>query len=104
MDIYFVKIDEESAEIQVFGKIDTNTAPEAEKRILSYTTRYKNIIINMADCQYISSAGIRVVKRIYVAMKASSGTLKFTNVNDMVYDVLNMTGMAKFLDIERQAS
>ena len=101
MEINFVKRDDNSAEIFVSGRVDTVTAPEFEKRVLEYTTRFNSIIINMADTIYISSAGIRAVKRVYVAMNARKGKLQFINVNESVYDVLNMTGMARFLDIVR---
>ncbi len=101
MDIKLVEKDG-GAELRLVGRLDTNTAPEAEKLILSLCEKYDSLTINMDQLEYMSSAGIRSVKRFYVAMKNKGGKLCFTNVGASIYEVLEMTGYSAFLNLEKK--
>ena len=55
---------------------------------------------NLQIPEHVSSAGLRAIKRIYMAMVKKSGTLTLTNVRKMVMEVFEMTGFAGLLTIE----
>ena len=59
----------------------------------------KDLVLDMKDVEYISSAGLRV---LLAAQKKMSkiGTLKLTDVCDAVMEVFEMTGFADILVIE----
>jgi anti-anti-sigma factor len=46
---------------------------------------------------YISSAGLRVIKVIHMGMKKKDGELVLTNVQKMVMEVFEMVGFAGLL-------
>ncbi len=86
-------------ELLLDGRLDAVTSPEAEELFLQMTERFDKLILNMDKLQYISSAGLRVLKKTYMAAVRKSGTLELRHVNKMVMEVLEMTGFAGLLKI-----
>ena len=86
-------------ELLLEGRLDAMTSPEAEEIFLQMTERFDNLILNMDKLQYISSAGLRVLKKTYMAAVKKSGTLTLNHVNKMVMEVLEMTGFTGLLTI-----
>ena len=86
--------------IALVGRLDTNTSPELEEFVGElYDKGVSDIAVDMAECSFVSSAGLRVI----VAMQkraAVSGTLVFRNVQPDVNDVFEMTGFDKILTFE----
>ncbi len=87
-------------EILIEGRLDSNSASEAEKIILETTEKFDKLILNMEKLEYISSAGLRVLKKTHMAMNKKEGTLLLKNVNSMVMEVFEMTGFAGLLHFE----
>ena len=83
--------------LQLEGRLDTNTSPEAEQVFEQMTERFEHVVLDMAQLSYISSAGLRVLKRLHMAMAKKKGTLELKNVNKMVMEVFEMTGFAGLL-------
>ena len=93
----------EDGEPMVFaldGRLDTTTSPQLEEYVNDlYDRGVNNIAVDMAKCEYVSSAGLRVI----VAMQKramAGGTLVFRNVIPGVMDVVEMTGFNKLLTFE----
>ena len=82
------------------GRLDTNTSPQLEEFAGSlYDKAVSAIVVDMAACDFVSSAGLRVI----VAMQkraATGGSLVFRNVQPEVMEVFQMTGFDKILTIE----
>ena len=98
MNIKLVKHENEG-ELLLEGKLDTNTAPEAQEIFMQMTERFDTLVLNMTDLKYISSAGLRVLKIVHVAMAKKGGELVITNPNDMITEVFELTGFAGILNI-----
>jgi anti-sigma B factor antagonist len=86
-------------ELLLEGRLDAVTSQEAEEILLQMTERFEKLILNMEGLQYISSAGLRVLKKIYMASVKKNGELELCHVNKMVMEVLEMTGFAGLLKI-----
>lgn len=86
-------------ELVLSGRLDNSTAVEAEKIIDSTAQRYTDLVLDMKALEYISSAGLRILKRTYMTMRRKEGTLSLKNVNKMVLEVLEVTGFAGILRI-----
>lgn len=86
--------------IALVGRLDTNTSPELEDFANGlYDKNVNDIAVDMAECTFVSSAGLRVI----VAMQkraTSGGTLVFRNVLPDVMDVFQMTGFDSILTFE----
>jgi anti-anti-sigma factor len=82
------------------GRLDTNTSPQLEQFAGElYAKGVKDISVDMAKCEFVSSAGLRVI----VAMQkraAVGGSLVFRSVVPEVMDVFEMTGFDNILTIE----
>ncbi|WP_293971563.1 STAS domain-containing protein [uncultured Ruminococcus sp.] len=88
--------------ISLSGRLDTITSPQLEDEINSISLdKIEIIILDVKELEYISSAGLRLVLKVYKKMTAQGGQLKLINVNDMIMDIFDMTGMSDFLDIEK---
>ena len=90
----------QEGELVLEGRLDTLTAPGAEEVFNQMAERFEKIVLNMAGMEYVSSAGLRTLKRLHMAMKKKNGSLVLTNVRKMVMEVFEMTGFAGLLNFE----
>ena len=93
------KINGEAVTLIVSGRLDTQTAPELEKELDSILSGLKELIFDMTNLEYVSSAGLRVILKAQKAMNAQ-GSMKLTGVNDSIMEVFDITGFLDILTIE----
>ena len=83
----------------VSGRLDTNTSPDLNDDIAASLTDVTELVMDIKDLEYISSAGVRVLLSAYKVMK-KQGTMILRNVPDIVRNVLSVTGLLDFFTIE----
>ena len=93
------KIENGNVTIKVSGRLDTTTAPELEKALDSSLEGTKELVFDMANLEYISSAGLRVILKAQKAMNAQ-GSMNLTGVNYSIMEVFDITGFLDILTIE----
>ena len=93
LNIDLVKNDA-GAELIMSGEIDATTAADADAILEEACTRFNILTLNMAQVEYISSAGLRALKRANLNMRRKGGTLQLKNVSKSVMEVLELTGFA----------
>lgn len=89
----------DKGELLLIGRLDSVTADEAEAVFQQVIDRFDTLTLNMEQLEYISSAGLRVLKRVHMAMKKKGGNLELSGVRPMVMEVFEMTGFASLLRI-----
>ena len=89
----------ESLTMKLGGRLDTTTAPELEKAFEENMDVSKDLILDMKELEYISSAGLRVLLAAQKKMN-QSGKMKLTGVSDEVMEVCEMIGFSDILTIE----
>ena len=94
-----IKVNAEVTTIEVAGRLDTTTAPMLDKAINEDIKDAKNLILDIKDVTYISSAGLRVLLSAQKKMQ-KIGSMKVIHVCEAVMDVFEMTGFADILVIE----
>lgn len=82
-------------EITLAGKFDTVSAPQFEEEIFGQLEGINEVIIDMKEVDYISSAGLRSLLFMQKTMDRVKGTLSVRNVSDIV---MNVFGITKFTD------
>lgn len=92
-------IENETAVLQVSGRLDTLTAPELDNEINAVAEDVNELVLDMKELEYTSSAGLRVILKSQKLMSAKGG-MKLINVNDDIMEVFKMTGFAEILTIE----
>ena len=85
--------------LTVSGRVDTLTAPELDKAIKEELGTSSALVIDLADLDYISSAGLRVLLAAQKVM-SRQGTMTIRNVKPAVMDVFEVTGFSSILTIE----
>lgn len=99
MDIKLVNRGEEG-ELILSGRLDTKNADEVTNVFLQVADRFKNVTLNMQDLKYISSAGLRSLKKLYMKVRNGGGELTVKNIAPYVAEVLEMTGFSEMLNIK----
>ena len=85
--------------VTVSGRIDTATAPELEKYALDHMEGITEMALDLADVEYVSSAGLRALLQIHKDM-SKQGKLKLLNINTAVKEIFDMTGFSRIFTIE----
>ena len=93
------KADGDKLIIFLDGRLDTLTAPDLEKEVQKSLNGVGELIFDFEKLEYISSAGLRVLLSAHKAM-SSKGGMKVKNVNEIVQEVLDVTGFSDILTIE----
>ena len=82
------------------GSLDTTTSPEVMDQLSSLLEEgRKNVIIDLAKLDYISSSGLRVLLAISKKLKPLNGTLKICGLNEVVNEVFEISGFTMIFDI-----
>jgi len=88
-----------SAEVYKLGKsLDSSNSPQEQEKILAVFGRGNSVILDMTDCTYVSSAGLRVMLYSYKVAASKKLKVYLVGVSDEVRDVMSMTGFEKFFD------
>ena len=93
------KTENDQVTILLGGRLDTATAPELEKEVDSCEGTVKDLVIDLKDLEYTSSAGLRVILKAQKMMN-KQGSMKLIDVNDDVMEVFDITGFLDILNIE----
>ena len=99
MEVKFNKQDS-TLTVAISGNIDTVTAPELDAKIQENLSGIKDLILDFAAVDYISSAGLRVILMANQQMEDVDGNMTVKNVNEDVRDVFEMTGFDSLLNLE----
>lgn len=86
-------------ELIMSGDLDTKTSRDADQLFEQMADRFTNITLNMKNLDYVSSAGLRAIRNLYIKLSQKQGKLTITNVNENVMEVFEMTGLAGLLNI-----
>lgn len=89
--------------VKAEGRIDTMTAAEYGTKINDNlddsNNEIKELILDFANIDYISSIGLRVILELQKRMN-NQGSMKLINVVPSVKEVFEMTGFTNILTIE----
>ena len=99
MEVKFNKQDS-NLTVVISGNIDTVTAPELDAKLQENIAGVKDLVLDFAAVDYISSAGLRVILMINQLMEDVDGNMTVKNVNEDVRDVFEMTGFDSLLNLE----
>jgi len=91
------KAEENKLTIAVSGRVDTVTAPELAAGLKFGDA--KNVVIDLTDVPYMSSAGLRLLLAAHKTMLAKDGELQIANVQPSVREVLDITGFSDILNL-----
>lgn len=85
--------------IAVSGRLDTITAPQLEAEVSASLSGVKELIFDLQELSYISSAGLRVLLSAQKIMNRQ-GSMTIRNVCPEVLEIFEVTGFVEILNIE----
>lgn len=85
----------------LIGELDTAAAAETEKALMPLlNSDGKDIIIDCTGLEYIASSGLRLLLGVLKKAQDVGSHVVLKNVNDVVKDVLELTGFVSIFDFE----
>ena len=88
-----------AVELTLSGSLDTTTAPRLEEEIQKISGDVTELAFDLAQLEYISSAGLRALLQAQKLMN-KQGTMVVRHANETVMEVFEITGFSDMLTIE----
>ena len=86
--------------VNLSGELNTLTAPELSEFLEKGLGGVQSLTLDFAECDFVSSAGLRVLLATFKQMKATGGTMSLANVGENFMDVLQNTGLDAVFDMK----
>lgn len=86
--------------LRLSGDLDTGTSGDAQERIVEIIDGgAHNMLINLKDVGFVSSAGLRILLVAAKKMMSIDGTLRVSDLNETVHDVFEISGFSGILNV-----
>ena len=85
--------------VKIEGRVDTTTAPALETELKGSFDGCESLVLDFAEVEYISSAGLRVLLSAQKVMSKKGG-MKLINVSEDIMEIFEVTGFSDILTIE----
>ena len=86
----------ENGNVAVSGRLDAAQAARAQKFLDTVSDR---CVLDLAELEYISSAGLGVLLRTHKRMMSGNSGLELVNVNKHIADIFRYSGFDKLFSI-----
>lgn len=92
--------DHELSVVKVTGRLDANSCTELDRVLTEWSETGRDIILDMQECPYVSSAGIRVLLKSTKKLQLNRNTLFLAGVVREVFHVFEVAGLVQVLRFE----
>lgn len=83
------------------GRLDTVTSPAFESEVRSRMDGAREVILDFAKVEYISSGGLRAVLTLDQQAESRGGSLKLIHVNEHIIEIFELVGFMDLIRVER---
>ena len=87
------KVDGTTINLQLSGRLDTDTVSQLDDEIAAIPDMVTDMVIDMDDLEYVASSGLRVLLMATKTMRSRGGDCTMVNVPDLIVEVFEMTGL-----------
>lgn len=91
--------DHDALTVALEGRLDTTTAPQLETELKDSLDGVTALTLDLAEMDYISSAGLRVLLSAQKRMNGQ-GEMKIIHAGEAVMEIFDVTGFSDILTIE----
>lgn len=84
--------------LAVSGRLETVTAPQLDAEIQAIPDDVSELLMEISELEYVSSAGLRVFLVAHKKMKSRGGSMKISGANASVRKVFDITGFSPILN------
>ncbi len=89
---------EDTLILTVNGKLDVHSSDDFTKILLRSFQKTKNLVVDMAHVEYVSSAGLRAFMLGQKTAMGKGASFSLVNVPDTVKEIFHVTGFDKLLN------
>jgi anti-sigma B factor antagonist/stage II sporulation protein AA (anti-sigma F factor antagonist) len=83
------------------GRLDSSSAPELERVVIEHLGQgTKQLMFDLSDMDYVSSAGLRVILLAGKKLRTAQGKLVLVGLREMVREVFEMSGFMSLFPVE----
>lgn len=83
--------------VAVAGRLDSTTAMEFEDRFVTKAGTYSHVVVDCAELDFVSSAGLRVLLLLKKRLSATGGEVVLCAPTASVREVLDVSGLSDLL-------
>jgi anti-sigma B factor antagonist len=82
--------------VKLEGDIDASTAVGVQEKVVPLAEPGVQILLDMTEVPYMSSAGLRMLLSLYRQVSAKEGKLVLVGVAEEIKDTMEVTGFLSF--------
>lgn len=83
--------------VTISGRVDSITAAKLDAELAKIVNENKNIVLDLKDVVYMSSAGVRAIVRALQSAQKSAGGVKLAGIRESVMQVFQIVGMMEMM-------
>ena len=85
----------------ISGRIDSNSSGELERALHDAINDNSGIVMDLADTEYISSSGLRILLAGKKMLKERKGEMILASLQPVVRDVFEIAGLSRLFLIKK---
>lgn len=89
----------DSLSVKINGSVDANTAGELRSELIDELDDIRLVHFLMKEMDYISSAGLRVMREVYQTLEEKDGSVILESVREELKDIFELTGFADYMEM-----
>ncbi len=89
----------ENTIIEISGRLDATSSPILQEKLMQIMNQEKNIVLDCAHVEFISSSGLRVFLMAAKKLKGGTGSLAICALSENVKEVFDISGLSSVLTL-----
>ena len=85
--------------VELDGDLDSVSAPASRKELVQLVSNGGQVLLDLSNMSYMSSAGLRVLLLVYREATAAGTSLALTGIPHLIKDVMAATGFLGFFTV-----
>ena len=86
--------------VHIKGDLNVKTSPLLEEELTKSIGGVKELALDFANVEYISSAGLRVLLAMEKTMRRQGGKMKLQHLNAAIKEIIRLAGFLQVMTIE----
>jgi len=83
--------------LAITGRVDSATTKNMDAELTKLIQTDKNIVLDLKDVEFLSSAGVRAIVKALKTAKKSRGALKLASIPDHIAEIMQTLGLMELM-------
>jgi anti-sigma B factor antagonist len=95
-----VEILQQVSVVKLVGEIDANSAAVVQQKVLPMSVPGCQVILDLSQVAYMSSAGLRMLLSVYRQISGNQGRIVLVGLSEELKDTMSMTGFLGYFTVQ----